>query len=267
LTSSGLAELSSASRREQTGEVAPANLTAQDAGKSPQNSLPSSPKLSSQVAQRLWKSRVSLPENPKEAKAKNELKHLIEQLRSVRLEPNKQTPEHIIAVEPVSKMEPNEALPATEMPKRPVTEDGRPKPDRRPPYEPVSDQTLQVLENLSQHPDQLRNPSDLAEVLFLSGHLKQAAVFYQQALRRIPLDDADSAQDRAWILFQTGNCLRDDDLTNAGKMYRQLITEYPNSPWINLAKARLNIIDWYQKSKPQTLIAEYGTEATQPPGL
>jgi len=81
------------------------------------------------------------------------------------------------------------------------------------------------------------------------------------------LDDVGSAQDKAWILFQTGNCLRDDDLANAGKMYRQLIAEYPNSPWIDLAKARLNLIDWYQKSKLQTLIAEYGTEALRPPGL
>ncbi len=272
LTSSTLAELPSAPQGAQTGEIAPASLMAQEAEKPSQNSLHSPPKPGSQAAHRLWQSRISVPENQKDAKGKNELKHLIEQLRSVRFEPNKQTPEHTIAMEPVSKTEPNEALSAIRRggPKQPAKRDMRSKLDKSAagePYEPVSDRALQLLENLSQHPDQLHNPLGLAEVLFLSGHLKQAAIFYQEALARMSLDDVGSAQDRAWILFQTGNCLRDDDLANAGKMYRQLIAECPNSPWIDLAKARLNLIDWYQKSKPQTLIAKYGTEALRPPGL
>lgn len=267
LASSAGAQLSSNPRDAQTNEIAPASRTAQEAEKSSQNSFHSAPKSGSQVAHRLRQSVVSVPENQKDTKAKNELKHLIEQIRSVRFEAAKQTPEHITATQPTSKTEPNEGLSATKMPKQSAKHDVRLKPGKHPPYKPVSDQTLQVLESLSQHPDQLHNPLDLAEVLFLSGHLKQAAMFYQQALGRISLDDVGSAQDRAWILFQTGNCLRDDDLTSAGKMYRQLIAQYPTSPWVDLAKARLNLIDWYQKSKPQTLIAEYGTEALQPPGL
>jgi uncharacterized protein with HEPN domain len=39
-------------------------------------------------------------------------------------------------------------------------------------------------------------------------------------------------------------------------MYRQLIAEYPGSPWVDLAKAREKLIDWYLKDKPRTLIAE-----------
>ena len=269
LASSAGAELSSNPQDAQTSETAPASLTTQEAEKSSQNSLHSAPKSGSQVAHQLRQSRVSVPENQKDTKAKNELKHLIEQIRSIRFEADKQTPERVIATESVSEAEPNEGLSGIRRggPKQPAKKDMRPKPGKHPPYEPVSDRTLQVLENLSQHPDQLHNPLDLAEVLFLSGHLKQAAIFYQEALARISLDDVGSAQDRAWILFQTGNCLRDDDLANAGKMYRQLIAQYSNSQWVDLAKARLNLIDWYQKSKPQTLIAEYGTEALQPPGL
>ena len=267
LASSIRAQLPSNRQDTRTSEIAPSSLTGQEMEKWSRNGLHSTPQPNSQIVHRLWQSAVSVPEDQKDARGKNELKRLIEQIRSVRFEANKQTAEHVIATEPVSETEPNEGLSGTEMPKEPAKKDMRSKPDKHLPYEPVSDQTLQALENLSQDPDQPYNPLDLAEVLFLSGHLKQAAMFYQQALGRISLDDVGSARNRAWILLQIGNCLRDDDLANAGKMYRQLITEHPNSPWIDLAKARLNLIDWYQKSKPQTLIAEYGTEALQPPGL
>lgn len=266
LTSLALAELAPNSRDAQTSEVTPASLTAQEADGSSQDSPHSSSSATSQLARRLWQSRVSVPENQKETKARNELKHLIEQIRSVRFELQKPPPERITATEPVFKTEPNEAQSAIEMPERSSKKDMLSKPDKHPAYEPVSDQTLKILENLSQHPDRLHNPFGLAEILFLSGHLKLAGMFYQQALGRLSLEDVDSAQDRAWVLFQTGNCLRDDNLTEAGKMYRQLIAEYPKSPWVDLAKARLNLIDWYQTSKPQTLITEYRTETMQPPG-
>ena len=267
LMSFARAELSSNPQDAQTGEIAPTNHTAQEAEKPSQNGHHSASKPSNQLAQRLWQSRISVPENQKDDKGKNELKHLIERLRSVRFEADKQTPEHIIATESVSKTEPNKAVSAPEMPEQPAKKATRSEPEKHPPYEPVSDQTLQILENLSQHPDQLHNPLDLADILFLSGHLKLAGMLYQQALGRMSSDDVGSAQDKAWILFQTGNCLRDDNLTEAGRMYRQLIGQYPNSPWVDLAKARLNLIDWYQTSKPQTLITEYGTEVMQPPGL
>ena len=45
--------------------------------------------------------------------------------------------------------------------------------------------------------------------------------------------------------------------TTAMKMYGQLITEYPNSPWKELAEARSKLLDWYQKDEPHKLIAEH----------
>lgn len=124
------------------------------------------------------------------------------------------------------------------------------------PYESVTDQTLQMLKNLSQHPKQLDNPFELGEVLFLSGHLKEARLFYQEALNRRDANDIASAQDKAWILFQIGNCLRDGDPPMAIETYRQLITEYPDSLWADLAKAQDKLINWHQKDKPWTLIGE-----------
>ena len=113
-----------------------------------------------------------------------------------------------------------------------------------------------MLENISQHPEKLDNPFELAEVLFLSGHLNQALVCYREALKRNNPDDAQSAQERAWILFQIANCLRNVDRPMAMKTYRQLIAEYPDSPWTDLAKAQDKLVDWFDKDKPAALITE-----------
>ena len=55
--------------------------------------------------------------------------------------------------------------------------------------------------------------------------------------------------------------LRDIDPPTAVEMYEQLIAEYPNSPWADLAKARTKLIDWYLKDKPDTLINERKSQA------
>jgi len=206
----------------------------------------------SDLGHRLWQARISSPEDEKDCIGKNELKRIIGQIRSIRFEPEKQAPEPVIAVEPLPTIEPNETLPLTEAPNQPAETEIKFKK----PYESVSDKTLRILADLSKHPDRLENPLKLAEVLFLSGNTKEATVFYQEALGRKGTDDARSAQDRAWILFQIGNCLRTDDPPTAKRMYRQLIGEYPDSPWVDLAKAQDKLIDWYQTDKPRTLIEE-----------
>ena len=125
------------------------------------------------------------------------------------------------------------------------------------PYESLTKQTLQLFEDISLHPEKLGNPLRLGEVLFYNGYLKQAAICYQQALRRSNIDEDSSARDKAWILFQIGNCLRTDEPLKAMERYKQLITEYPESPWTDLAKAKSKLIDWYLKDKPKELINEY----------
>ena len=111
-----------------------------------------------------------------------------------------------------------------------------------------------MLENLIQKPDQLKNPFELAEVLFLSGQPRKATMFYQEALKRKDLNDLGLAQEKAWILFQIGNCLRNDDLQSAKNTYRQLIAEYPDYLLTDFAKVQEKLIDWHLKDKPDTLI-------------
>jgi len=113
-----------------------------------------------------------------------------------------------------------------------------------------------MLKNLANEPRKIANPLELGEVLFMSGNLKEAVLFYSEALKRQDPNDAGASQDRAWILFQIGNCLRNDDMSAAAKIYQQLLTEYPNSPWADFATARNNLIAWYLKDEPLRLIQQ-----------
>jgi len=213
---------------------------------------------SNHLGRQLWRAGISAYEGEKDRKSKVALKRIIEQIRSVEFAEPKKAVEPVIIVgavvpPPVQTVEPNETSSQTED-KEPRTyfESNANAKNRG----GLTDRTLQLVDELGQHPDRSDNPFALGEVLYSSGRLKEAAVFYQEALKRKSSDKAGSDQDRAWILFQIGNCLRVDDPPTAKKMYGLLITEYSDSPWVDLAKAREGLIDWQQKDKPRTLIVE-----------
>ncbi|MFH1884131.1 MAG: tetratricopeptide repeat protein [Planctomycetota bacterium] len=218
--------------------------------KSPQSSLTILPDPNSNFRRQLWRAELSIAKGEKDKGTKNELKRIIEQIRSIKFETQKETFEPIVVPKVVLIDEPNEAVSETK-------EQEKKEIGTKLPYEPITDQTLQILKDLSQHLDHLRNSFELGETLVLSGNLKEAAIFYQEALKRKSPDDVGSARDRAWILFQIGNCLRNDDPITAMKMYGQLITEYPNSPWKELAEARSKLLNWFLTDKPGELIAEH----------
>ncbi|MDT8299991.1 MAG: tetratricopeptide repeat protein [Sedimentisphaerales bacterium] len=200
-----------------------------------------------------------MAEDEKDETTKNELQKMIDQIRSVNFEFEKETFEPVIVPDVVTvdkaneidvPDEPNEAV-AEDLKEQYKMEEGANLPSGL-----VTKQTLQTIRNLSQDPGNLHNPFELAETLFLSGYLKETAKLYQEALKRKNPDDAGSARDRAWILFQIGNCLRNDNQPEAMKMYEQLITEYPDSPWKELAEARRALLSWYLKDEPLKLITD-----------
>jgi len=243
----------------------PVEFYAQAHQELPNSSFPIVGNFNSQLGRQLWQAWITVAESEKNKQSRNQLKRIIEQVRSVEFEPQNKPSKPLIVVESMPIYEPDETLLVTELLDQPVEEieskqqpllDDRSQSANRLPYEPVSDQTLQMLDDLLQHPDRLNNPLEMGEVLFLSGNRKEAATFYQEALNRKSPDKTGSVQDRAWILFQIGNCLRHDDPPTAAKMYRQLIAEYPDSAWTDLAKVQDKLIDWYQKDKPRTLIVE-----------
>jgi len=208
----------------------------------------------------LQQARISVYQPEKASKSKNELKQMIEKIRSIALQSQKQTTEPVIAAKPTPAIEPNGALPYTKTNVKPEKTPAPPEPERLiesdRQYKPLNENTLQMLENLTQNPDQVKNPFELAEVLFLSGYAEKASVFYQEALNRNDPNDIDSVQENAWIMYQIGNCLRNDDLQAAKNAYRKLIAEYPDNALTNLAKVQEKVIDWYLQEKPHTLIKE-----------
>lgn len=200
----------------------------------------------------LLRAEMSVANGQNDSKSKDQLEKIIEQIRSVEFEPQKQAPEPVIVPEKAPAIEPNETVPEVPVQQETAKQEAKP----RLPNEPIADETLQMLRNLAKEPEKLANPLELGEILFVSGNVKEAAMFYSEALKRKDPNDAGASWDRAWILFQIGNCLRNDDIQAAAKMYQQLLMEYPNSPWADLATARNNLIAWYLKDEPLKLILQ-----------
>jgi len=209
------------------------------------------------VKLQLWRDRLTTLEHEADAKSKEELRKTIEQLRSVELKSRDKPAEHVDETEPIfvtEAIEPNEVISENKVLQDPNDRQQGAKPKPTIPEGIVTERTLQNVRNLCKDSRQFVNPFELAEVMFHSGHLREASILYRLALDRKTAKQADVSRDRAWILFQIGNCLRDEDRSEANKMYKQLITEYPDSPWTDLAKARVKLIDLYQKEEPQELL-------------
>ncbi|MDO8303728.1 MAG: hypothetical protein Q7T18_10845 [Sedimentisphaerales bacterium] len=59
--------------------------------------------------------------------------------------------------------------------------------------------------------------------------------------------------DKAWILLQLANCHQDAP-DAAITVLSTLIAQYPNSIWAPAAGAKRDILQWYQKEKPRSLL-------------
>jgi len=229
-----------------------ANSAAENGRKLSQSSAITSRDPNNVNGVKLLPAEISIAKDQNDTNSMDQLKLIIEQIRSVEFGQQKQAPQPVVIPEKAPAIEPNETVSEIPVQKEEVKQEAKPKL----PYEPITDETLQMLINLAQDPEKLDNPLELGEIMFVSGNVKEASIFYSEALKRKDPNDVSMSWDRAWILFQIGNCLRNEDLPAAAKMYQQLLTEYPNSPWVDLAKAQSNLIAWYLKDEPVKLIAE-----------
>lgn len=232
--------------------VAYANSAAGDGRELSQSSVITSRDPNNIHRLELRRADISIAKGQIDTKSMDQLKRIIEQIRSVEFKPQKHAPEPVIVPEKPPAIEPKEPVPDVPVQKEKAKQEAKPKL----PYEPITDETLQMLINLAQDPEKLDNPLELGEILFVSGNVKEASTFYSEALKRKDPNDVSMSWDRAWILFQIGNCLRNEDMPAAAKMYRQLLTEYPNSPWADLATAQSNLIAWYLKDEPVKLMLQ-----------
>lgn len=204
------------------------------------------------LTRRLWQNRMEAPDPNEDAESRAALTSLIHQVRSVRFEDEDADPAFSVSEDETSA---TQAAPPSRMPQPARTEltttasaSARPNMESTP-------TTLDELDPVLGDPNQIENPLEMAELLFLSGRQSEATVFYEKALAQTAPNDSSDEGDRAWILFQLGNCLRQTDMSRARDMYMKLVSEYPASPWTELAKAHGRLITWYQNARPQQLMA------------
>lgn len=229
------------------------DVVAAETNKTILNNLASMADPNSNYKKKLLRIELNMPEDNKEEITSNELRKIIEQIRSIDVGISKEVLEPVSVPGDVPKNEPNEAVV-----KKNIEEGQKEKKvvEQKPSNGIITTQTLEILMTLSHDPNNLENPFELGETLFLSGYIKEAVIFYREAIRRKSSEKTDSVQDKAWILFQIGNCLKDDNKPEAIKAYVQLIKEYPDSPWKELAEVRKALIDWQLKEDPGKLIKE-----------
>lgn len=115
-----------------------------------------------------------------------------------------------------------------------------------------------LLKMLVDNPENIVNPLDVAESLFNTGNLKDAAKFYRLALQRSSTDKQDP--DRPWILLQLANCIRRENPDRAYNIYQELISEYSGSYLVSTARAQQLIISWFKEKKPITVLEKYGSD-------
>jgi len=206
------------------------------------------------LTRRLWESRMAAPDPNEDAETRAALDDLIRRIRTVRFEDSSLEPVFSAPTEPAVPTNPTPVVSATPTPQTPPAEPVAVPSKLSEPPNALAPKTMKKLEDVLQDPNQIGDPLEMAELLFLSGHRPEAAVFYERALARIAPHDSSKQDDRAWILFQLANCLRETDMARAKDLYMKLVSEHPGSAWTELAKAHGRLITWYQSAKPQQLM-------------
>jgi len=204
-------------------------------------SMPTTP-----AARQLWQARISVSQNETPSSDKEALEQIIRHIKAIQFSPSPAAEPKVQAAAAV-KTEPNEIAAAVN-PMPTVDRAENKLPDGF-----VSEQTVRLF-NRRPETAAMENPLQMAEILFSSGRLKEAAVFYRQALDRFYGKTPDPLEDKAWVLLQLGNCLQKDDPQAALESYKRLLAECPGSMWTELAKAQSQRVQWYLQDQPKTLV-------------
>jgi len=207
------------------------------------------------LARKIWRERITVPEGNEGGDRKKQLQQLIDRIRSIEFKPKEPPHEPVVVLRKTPPSETN--IPATEptdqnQPETQPKQTETPKPQ----IPTVSDDTLNIIARQLKQPELLKNPFELGEILFNAGRPNEAVICYRQALTRIDPNQPDPTQKKPWIIFQIGNCLRKDEPKKALEAYSQLITEHAGSLWADPAKAQSSLIAWRQKDKPKLLIEQ-----------
>jgi len=273
------ANLSNSDLSQTTGATA-VNLAGEVGDKPPQTNPVPSNTSGGQIERQLMESRINPPAQSPDGSKSNELRDtelrraslraIIEQVRSVKFETSRgesvepqQPAQQPVDTSPDVETPPPVAVLPAETEQQPLVSSTATHPAGK----LSSDHTLQIVEGQLKDPNQITSPFELAEILFRSGRIVPAGLCYKQALSIIPTDDPNLDTDRAWILFQIGNCLKDEDPNTARESYAELIRTHPESPWTEIAKVRYGLIEWNQQEKPVELLRQFNRQKTPTSGV
>ncbi len=211
----------------------------------------------SAITRQLWRHRVLVPEQTEDAETQIALNDLVRRIRSMKFEAKEQLP----AAAPFVVPEPTERrLDAASDQGIAVQKQAQPPAAPSAALEsPLSPEAAEALKRVIADPNQASDPLELAELLYLTGRLSEAAVLYRKALDATTSKGSGAQADQAWILLQLGNCLRDTNPAQARDMYARLVAEHPDCPWVDLAKAHSQLITWYEQVQPRQWVV--GQEA------
>ncbi len=208
-----------------------------------------------EAKRRILQDRITSLGQSSDDESKSELQKMLEQIRLVEFRKEERTDDSVTVTKKVTSDKPDEAKSEQQKPGEQVSQKAQPQIEQSQ-AEILSEKILQVFNELSEDLSKLENPVELADILYLGGRLKEAAIVYRQAINRIDGEETDAFGDGAWILFQLGNCLRDEDPAEARKFYREMISRYPECPWVDLAKAEDELLGWLEKENLKALLKD-----------
>ncbi|MGD9109433.1 MAG: hypothetical protein PVG93_00700 [Phycisphaerales bacterium] len=207
----------------------------------------------------LIEAQIAVPFTDAKNKTSSTLQQMIERVRSIRFEPTEESSEPVLEEEPTITPETeafdnNESNPDTAQQQQ--TPPPKVEQQQASSNDIINKEILNQVELLTEQPEQAKNPLLLAEVLALSGHHKQAAIMYNEALKRLTEGQSLSIHDKAWLLLQTASSQKTYEAKQALKTYADLLEQCQGSgsPWVFVAQAESDVLNWLQAEKPQELI-------------
>gem|GEM_PF-4872135 len=219
-----------------------------------------------------WKDRIAAPPTDKPADSRQALRQLIEMVRSVRIDlpdnPDLGAGERYgqsYRQHPGPSAAPPNPADVNQTPGDAARQTAGPRLTAVP-FIPGAGITEATVAEVRKQIDVSRPIADaltLAEVLFRSGRNAEAAALYDRILTVTDPNDRRAADDRAWALLQRGRCLHETDGAAAMESYRGLLREFPQSPWVAVTKAQMELVAWLAQDKPLDLLEQCRTEIAE----
>jgi len=216
-----------------------------------------SSKETSKNTDKLWQARITSPDRQKDITTTRKINELISKIESLDFEKKtankddkkeKQEKEKPIQPEKVRKQQPENAQEGNA-----ETEENKKQENKANEKENYNKkQTEKLIEKIVTKFEDAENPLELAHILLQGGYPEQAGIFYESALSKKQL----SPTDKAWVLFQTGNCFEDSNPSKAEKSYKELLIKYKDCEWSKIAESKLEILQLKRENQLDELISK-----------